>query len=166
MQLFGGSEKAKRSVSEAGIPMDAVEFLKEQHREVDELFKQIEESGERAFKRKEGLFAELAEKLTVHAKLEEGIFYPAAKEADEALVLEAFEEHANVKAMIRKLQKTDGADETFDAKIKVLKELVKHHVKEEENELFPKCKEALGEEKLEALGVKMKSKFATLSAAN
>lgn len=152
------------TTSQATGSVDAVELLESQHREVDALFKEIEAAGDRATKKKEKLFATIAEKLTMHAKLEESIFYPAAKEADNDLVLEAFEEHANVKAMIRKLQKTGGDDETFDAKITVLKELVKHHVKEEETELFPKCRKALGEEALLELGANMQDKWERLEA--
>jgi hemerythrin superfamily protein len=138
---------------------DAISFLTAQHREVDALFAEIEGAGDRAVKTKEKLFAKIAEKLTLHTKIEESIFYPAAKAADDDLVLEALEEHDNVKAMLRKLKKTEGGDETFDAKITVLKELVKHHVKEEEQELFPKCREALGEDALQELGEELQAKF-------
>lgn len=158
------SRKLKNQDVEDNV--NAVELLKEQHREVDALFAEIEAAGERAGKKKNALFEKIAEKLTMHTKLEESIFYPAAKEADEDLVLEAFEEHDNVKTMIRKLQRTTVGDETFDAKISVLKELVKHHVKEEEEELFPRCEEALGEEQLLALGEKMQAKMTRLEAAN
>jgi len=154
--------KATAHVTHEGV--EAIDFLKSQHREVEALFKEIEDAGERATKKKEKLFATLAEKLTVHTKLEESIFYPAAEEADDDLVLEAFEEHANVKAMIRKIRRISADDETFMAKITVLKELVRHHVKEEEEELFPKCKKTLGDEVLQDLGAEMKAKFERLQS--
>ena len=144
--------------------VNAIALLKSQHREVEALFGELEDAGARAVKKKKKLFESVAEKLTLHTKLEESIFYPEAKEADEDLVLESLEEHANVKSMIRKLQRTEADDETFDAKISVLKELVQHHVSEEENELFPKCQEALGTEALEELGKKMKNKQTHLEA--
>ena len=145
-------------------PISATVYLSGQHREVEALFEEIEKAGDRAAKKKEKIFAMIADKLTAHAKIEELIFYPAAKEADEDLVLEAAEEHANVKAMIRKLQRTEGSDETFDAKVKVLKELVSHHVKEEEQELFPKCRSALGDEALLEIGAKLQTKFEQLES--
>src|SRR5690348_16315686 len=90
---------------------DALSFLKKQHREVEQLFEEIENSGERATKTKERLFEKIAQKLALHTKIEETIFYPAAKEADEDLVLEAYEEDDNVKAMIRKLKRVEEGDE-------------------------------------------------------
>jgi hemerythrin-like domain-containing protein len=143
---------------------DAVELLKSQHLEVEALFKQIDELGDRAVKTKESLYAQIREKVVLHTKLEEGIFYPAAKEADKDMVLESLEEHAGVKAMLRKLDRTDGDDETFDAKITVLKELIQHHVKEEEEELFPNCQKALGQEALAELGAKMQEKADKLAS--
>lgn len=158
-----GKSKAAKTETNAA-PVSAIVYLSSQHREVEALFDEIEKAGDRAAKKKEKIFAMIADKLTVHAKIEELIFYPAAKEADEDLVLEAAEEHANVKAMIRKLQRTEGSDETFDAKVKVLKELVGHHVKEEEQELFPKCRGALGDEALLELGAKLQAKFEQLES--
>jgi hemerythrin-like domain-containing protein len=157
----------KSKVAEfADSGVDAIVLLKEQHREVEALFEQIENAGEKAHKKKTQLFGEIADKITKHTKIEEAIFYPAAEEADEDLVLEAHEEHDNVKAMIRKIQRTKASDETFDAKIKTLKELVKHHVKEEEEQLFPKCVKALGQEALEELGGEMQEKYDALQKAH
>lgn len=146
--------------------VDAIALLKSQHREVEALFAEIEKAGDRAIKSKEKLLASIQEKLEMHTKIEDLIFYPAAKEADEDLVLEAEEEHDNVKAMLRKLDKTAADDETFDAKMTVLKELVNHHVKEEENELFPKCKKLFGDDELQELGAKMQAKMEKLERAN
>lgn len=136
----------------AGAP-DAIEILTSQHREVDALFEELEKAGDRAHKTKQKLAQKIAEKLTAHARLEEKHFYPAAKEADEALVAEAAEEHFGVKNMLQRLAKAKPGSEEFDARVTVLKELVEHHVKEEEQDLFPKCREALGAEKLTAMGI-------------
>lgn len=134
---------------------DAIELLEAQHREVEGLFGEIEAAGKRAFLTKKKLFETLNEKLSLHMKLEESILYPVAKKIDDDAVLEAAEEHANVKAMLRKLSGIEASDETFDAKIKVLKELIQHHVKEEETKLFPECKKALAEKELTILAQKM-----------
>ncbi|HET9393629.1 MAG TPA: hemerythrin domain-containing protein [Candidatus Rubrimentiphilum sp.] len=96
----------------------------------------------------------------MHSKIEETIFYPALKQKaksekdDDATeeVLEAFEEHANVKSMIEKLEATGAADETYNAKLEVLSELIKHHVHEEEHEMFKEASELMDESELEELG--------------
>ena len=134
---------------------DAIEFLMAQHREVEGIFGDIEAAGDKAFLNKKKLFDTLNEKLTLHMKLEETIFYPVAKKVDEDAVVEASDEHANIKAMLRKLSGIEASDETFKNKIKVLKELVEHHVDEEETELFPACKKSMGEKEMTVLGRKM-----------
>ncbi len=156
--------RVSESIEEGAV--NAVDFLKSQHREVEALFAEMEEAGERATKRKENLFAAIAEKLTMHTKVEEAIFYPAVKKIEPDLVLEANEEHANIKTMIRKLQRIDANDETFRAKVTVLKEQVEHHVKEEEECLLPKCQSVLGATLLEELGAKMQAKFEQLQRLN
>jgi hemerythrin superfamily protein len=134
--------------------MDAIELLKSQHREVEKLFAQIERSSSAGAKGK--VFATIADKLAVHAAIEEHQFYPAVKaRRTEDILLEALEEHLGIKRVLADLLETDAADETFDAKIKVLKEQVEHHAKEEEEDLFPKVKKVLGKEDLEALAQNM-----------
>ncbi|HVV87096.1 MAG TPA: hemerythrin domain-containing protein [Kofleriaceae bacterium] len=142
--------------------MDALTLLKEQHDEVDELFAKLEktdDSGEKA-----ELFAELADKLAAHAKIEEVHFYPAvlaAKTKD--LVIESTEEHLAIKRVLADLLEMDVDDEHFDAKLKVMKEEVTHHAREEEEgELFPKVKKLLDSDTLEALGGEMTSMFEEL----
>lgn len=134
---------------------EAIALLMEQHREVESLFAEIEGSGAKAYQSKKKLYETLSEKLQLHMKLEEKIFYPVAKEIDDDAILEALEEHQNVKTMLRKISSIEASDETFGAKIKVLKELVEHHVKEEEEELFPECEKAIAEEELAILGQQM-----------
>src|SRR4051794_34701004 len=110
--------------------MSAIDMLESQHREVEDLFKQYENA--KGPKAKENLFFQIADKLAVHAAIEEKHFYPAAKSKEtEDLVIEAAEEHLSVKRLIADLLKLDTKDETFDAKVKVLQEQVDHHVEEE-----------------------------------
>lgn len=142
--------------------MNAIELLKSQHREVETLFKQLEDLGEGAAAEKKEIFATIALKLSVHAAIEEKIFYPEGEAVDEDTTLEAYEEHDVVKALLSKISKTRPTDKTFMAKVTVLKEVVEHHVEEEENEYFPECEKELGAEKLEALGEKLAAATARL----
>ena len=142
--------------------MNAITFLEKQHRTVEDLFEQIEKAdGNRRQQR--SLFNELAENIENHAKIEEKIFYPAGREADEDVTLEAYEEHSLVRAMIRKIKKTKTTDETFMAKVTVLKELIEHHVEEEEGEYFPECEKTLGAERLNELGEELLAAYAKLA---
>ena len=133
--------------------MDAITLLKNDHRKVEKIFSQIEKgNGNR-----QQLFTELATELTVHAEIEEKLFYPAVKDAEPThdLVLEAFEEHKQMKMVLADLEKADKGTEHWLAGLKVLMEDVQHHVGEEENELFPKVKKVLPNQELEDLGTRM-----------
>lgn len=129
--------------------MNPFTLLKEDHKKVKDLFKKYEELGDRAFVQKEELCGKICSELELHTQVEEDIFYPAIKaaadEKGQELIAEAFEEHAVVKKLIEELGATDPAHEEYDAKMKVMRENVEHHIKEEEGELFPKAKEALGD---------------------
>jgi hemerythrin superfamily protein len=129
---------------------DVVELLTAQHTEVDELFAAIEKGeGNRS-----ALFTELADKLAAHAAAEEKVFYPAIMEKDtQSQLREAVEEHLAIKRVLADLIAIDVNDETFLAKLKVLKEEVAHHAhKEEEDKLFPKVKSMLNADERAALG--------------
>ncbi len=144
--------------------MSAIDLLESQHREVEQLFSQLEKS--RAANRKAALFAELADKLAVHAAIEEHHFYPAVKEKrTEDILLEAVEEHLGIKRVLADLLKTAPEDDTFDAKVKVLKEEVEHHVGEEEDDLFPKVKKILSQQEFDALEQQMVAEQEELEAA-
>jgi len=144
---------------------DAIEMLKEQHREVETLFKTFEELGENAAKRKQAVFEKIADALAMHATIEEKHFYPAVKaKRTEDILLEALEEHLGIKRVIADLLKIDSSDETFDAKVKVLKEQVEHHVEEEESDLFPKAKKVLGKPELTAIAATMQETMKRLMA--
>jgi hemerythrin-like domain-containing protein len=135
--------------------MNAIKLLMEQHREVEQLFEKLEQGGP-AGKAKQQIFEELADALAVHTAIEEKLFYPATKTArTEDLLLEAVEEHLGAKRLLADMLDADVEEPAFDAKIKVLKEQVEHHVKEEEVELFPKVSELFSEQSLEELGVRL-----------
>jgi hypothetical protein len=118
---------------------DATTLLRDDHKLVSELFKQYEKASN-ATKKK--LVAQICLELSVHAQVEEEIFYPAVKKAmkDHVLVPEATVEHATLKSLIAQVEGIEPDGEMFDAKIKVLSEYVEHHVKEEQDEMFPKAK--------------------------
>ena len=136
--------------------MDAITLLKNDHRQVEKLFKEIEKGdGNR-----EKLFKELKNELDVHAQIEEQLFYPAVRDAKQTheIVLESFEEHKQVKMVLMDLEKADKNTEHWLAGLKVLMEDVQHHVGEEENELFPKVKDkVLSKEQLDDLGKRMEA---------
>ncbi|HZU81329.1 MAG TPA: hemerythrin domain-containing protein [Polyangiaceae bacterium] len=143
--------------------MNAIDLLEQQHREVEDLFEQIEEADDSDDK--QALFDELADALAIHATIEERHFYPAAfRDATEDLLRESLEEHLAVKRETADMMQLDIDDEQFDAKCEVLKEMVQHHVKEEENELFPKTRRLLGTRTLEQIGEAMENTVAELEA--
>ena len=133
--------------------LDAIDLLEAQHREMEDLFERLENaSGDR----KQRVFTEIADKLAIHATIEERDFYPTVKaKRTEAILLESLEEHLGIKRVLADLLAIDVADETFDAKAKVLKEQVEHHVEEEEADLFPKVRKILDDETLIALAQQM-----------
>ena len=121
-------------------PKDAIALLKADHEAVSELFADFEKT--RTSAKKKALVAEICTALSVHAQIEEEIFYPAFKAAlkDKELVPEATVEHTGVKDLIAQLEGAEPDGEMYDAKVKVLSEYVKHHVKEEQTEMFVKAK--------------------------
>jgi hemerythrin superfamily protein len=122
------------------VHKEATAMLRADHKLVSELFEQYEKS--RSPARKKELVAQICKELTVHAQVEEEIFYPAVKAAlkDHELIPEASVEHATLKDLIAQVEGLEPDGEMFDAKIKVMSEYVKHHVKEEQNEIFPKAR--------------------------
>jgi hemerythrin superfamily protein len=140
--------------------MNALDLLKTQHREVEHLFEEYEKLGEKDVEMKETLFVEIADALAAHASIEERFFYPSVKAEDtEELLHESLEEHLGAKRLIADLLELQGGDDAFDAKMKVLKEQVEHHVEEEEGELFPKVKKMMEEDSLESLGAIMEQEY-------
>jgi hemerythrin superfamily protein len=137
------------------VQTGATDLLKTQHRKVEATFKKLE--GGRA--KPEPLLDELAHDLTAHMKIEQDIFYPAVREIDEDLVLESFEEHSLAEIALKRLLATSPDDPTFVPKVTTLKELILHHVEEEESDLLPKVEKKLGKEKNVELGARMKQLF-------
>ncbi len=139
---------------------DAIALLKEDHRTVEELFSQFEKASGDG--RKAKMARQICLELSVHAKIEEEIFYPACDgKIEDDLLKEAYVEHDGAKVLIAEITGSEGADdEFFDAKVKVLQEQIEHHVEEEENELFKKADGALSDEEIEALGGRMEAEKA------
>lgn len=140
--------------------VSALDLLEEDHQQVDGFFDEyetLEDVGE-----KERMALKICLALTVHAQIEEEIFYPAAREAIERaeLIDEAIVEHASAKQLIAEIEEMDANDELYDAKVRVLGEQVRHHIEEEEDELFPQIESS--ELDLEALGKKMAERKAAL----
>ncbi|MFB9253594.1 hemerythrin domain-containing protein [Sphaerisporangium melleum] len=138
--------------------MDAIVLLKDDHKTVEKLFKQFEKAGDDAYKEKRQIVDQIIHELTTHAYIEEEIFYPMARQdvpATEDHVLESVEEHHVVVWMLSELKDLDPKDERFDAKVTVLMENVRHHVEEEEQEWFPKVREAMGRNELQEVGERM-----------
>lgn len=135
--------------------MDAITMLKQDHRTVESLFKRFEKAGDRAFSLKRAIVDGIIEDLSKHAAIEEELFYPVTRAmvpGVEDIVLESIEEHHIVKWVLSELQHMDSHEESFDAKVTVLIENVRHHVKEEEIDYFPKVRRELGRKALSELG--------------
>jgi hemerythrin superfamily protein len=144
--------------------MNALELLKQQHDEVEELIGKIEKTDDRDEKR--DLFTQLADNLAAHAAMEEKLFYPAvlAKQTEEIL-RESTEEHLQIKRVLADMLELDVDDDQFDAKLSVMKEEIEHHAREEEEkELFPKVKKLMSKGDLEGLGDEMEVLFDSLLA--
>ena len=139
--------------------MNAIDLLTSQHREVEGLFEQIEETEDP--EEKFNFVQDIADAFGAHASIEEQIFYPAAyqKKTKETLE-EAVEEHLSAKRLVADLLEMSPEDQNFEAKIKVLKEQIEHHVKEEEGTLFPEVRAEMSPEMLETLGGQMEAMFA------
>jgi hemerythrin superfamily protein len=142
--------------------MDAIQLLKDDHKKVEKIFSEMERKENR-----QKLFPELDRELSIHAEIEEKVFYPAAKEAERTrdLVLESIEEHKQIKLVLADLEQTDMSTDEWGAALKVLEEDVMHHVGEEENDLFPKVKKILSRDQLEDLGTRMEELKMQLMAA-
>src|SRR6202045_2290956 len=132
----------RKKETQAASP-SAIDLLEQDHREVEEWFDEYDE-----LKDDDDRKAELAQKiclaLKVHAQIEEEIFYPQARAAtnDNDLIDEAVVEHATVKNLIGEIEAMEVGEELYDAKMRVLGEMVKHHIREEEEELFPELEAA------------------------
>jgi hemerythrin superfamily protein len=174
----GGPRKAARSAKKAAAPLtkaaaaakrtasrrsagpspghpDAIRVLTDDHRKVEDLFVRFEKTGDRAHKQRQDLVQRMIEALSVHASIEEEIFYPETRRlvADSTgEVLEALEEHHLVKLTLAELETMDPSHERYAAKVTVLIENVRHHVKEEEEQLFPTVRASVDQGHLREIG--------------
>jgi len=140
--------------------MSAIDLLEQDHREVESYFDEFEDLDDEAAK--EELAQKICMALTVHAQIEEEIFYPQARKAtkDDDLLDEAIVEHAGAKKLIAEIEEMEPGEELFDAKVKVLGEMIRHHVEEEEQELFPEVEDSGMD--LQAVGAQMAKRKAEL----
>lgn len=130
----------KSTAKTSAKSVDAIKLLRDDHKRVTALFEEYEAA--RSTKKKKELVGKICTELTVHAQIEEEIFYPSVKKAlkDKELVPEAKVEHDTLRSLIAQVEGNEPDGEMFDAKIQVMSEYVKHHVKEEQNEMFTKAK--------------------------
>ena len=153
----GKSRKSSGGKSSSGKQMNALTLLTQDHKLVQELFDKFEKT--RSEEKKAELAVQIVSELKVHAQIEEEIFYPAAREAikDTDLLDEATVEHQSAKDLIAQIEGEGPEGELFEAKVKVLGEYIKHHVKEEQNELFPEVRKAKNLD-LNALGEQLQAR--------
>ncbi len=149
---------------------NAITLLKEDHDKVKDLLTQLKETTNRGVKTRQELVEKIVLELTIHTKIEEDVFYPAFQAAAEkvdqrVMIAEANEEHRVVDFEMPRLQKADPSTDEFTGHAKVLKELVEHHIEEEEKEMFPMAKKLLSKEELEELGAAMEAEKKKLMAS-
>lgn len=135
--------------------MNIIELLKEDHKKVAELFAKVEAT--ESEKQHLQLFENIKTELETHTQIEETLFYPVLEQYEDLkdMVLEAFEEHKQVKTLLREISVLVEGSEKLDAKLKVMGENVEHHVGEEEDEMFPKVEKLIERQELERLGEEM-----------
>lgn len=135
--------------------MDAITLLRNDHKTVETLFKRFEKAGDQAYTQKRAIVERIIEELSIHAAIEEQVFYPvtrAAVPATREIALESLEEHHIVKWVLSELEDLDPKSERFNAKVTVLIENVRHHVEEEQTVYFPKVRDAMTRAELNDLG--------------
>jgi hemerythrin superfamily protein len=142
-------------------------MLKADHATVKRLLRELDESGERAVKQRERLLADIEREVKIHSQLEEELFYPTFKKCAEDseaedLFYEATEEHHVVDMVLPELKSTSTKAPEFAAKSKVLRELIEHHIREEESQMFRQARDLMSDEQLRALGDAMQARKQTL----
>ena len=150
------TKSASRRSNSSG--MDALSLLKRDHQKVRGLLKRLESRPD------EDLFEQIQSELKVHTQSEEEIFYPAYRDAvegkqqQEKLYYEALEEHHVVDMVLPEIQSSSEESPEFAAKAKVLRDLVEHHIEEEEKDMFPKAQRAMGREELRDVGMRLQER--------
>jgi len=142
--------------------MNAIDLLQADHERVKGILTQLSESTDRGIKKRTELLAKLEMEIAIHTRLEEEILYPAYRKAggkeQEVMYHEAKEEHRTVDSLVLPdLKVTDPSTPEFAGRVKVVKELLEHHIEEEETEMFPQAKKLLGKATLEELGAQMEA---------
>jgi hemerythrin superfamily protein len=137
--------------------MDVLELLKQDHKNVKELFEQGRQTEDKQQQKK--VFKQIKTELETHTRIEESIFYPAMAEHDKLtdMVLEFLEEHRQVKTLLREMSRLSPGSEKFKPKFKVLMDDVVHHAEEEEGKMFPKIREVINDAKLQQLGEELEA---------
>src|ERR1700712_3556321 len=156
-------KKTTRSTTSRSTKKDAIKLLIEDHNKVKKMFKEFEKLSKKNDEEgKEELATQICKELTVHAQLEEEIFYPAVREGidDDDLMNEAMVEHAEAKGLIAQIQSMSASDDIYDATVTVLGENINHHIEEEQKEMFPKVQKLNLD--LEELGLEMIERKAVL----
>ena len=150
--------------------MDAIQVLKKDHKEVKALLKEFAHLRGRAGQKQQPVVTQICQALTVHAQIEEEVVYPVLKalrsQDIKDLVREAAEEHQVAKTLIGELTTLSPANEQYEAKVTVLGEYVQHHMKEEEQELFPKAQKHLSAKRLAELGERVAARKQALGEAD
>lgn len=148
--------------------MDAISLLKEDHDRVKKLLIELDSTTERGVKTRDELFTKIRHELQVHEAIEEEIFYPALKEHPKTkeLVLEAYEEHNVVNMIMQEIEDVPYDDETWGAKLTVMKENLEHHIDEEESEMFKQARRVFDKNELGELGDRMQARKEELMAAS
>ncbi|GJH17537.1 hemerythrin domain-containing protein [Caballeronia novacaledonica] len=158
--------QATTATSHPAQTQDAIELLMDDHRAVEKLFDAFEKAKDDDVEAKSALVRRACEELTVHAMIEEELLYPAAQdvldESDRPDVEEAYVEHYLVKVLIDKFTTLKAGEPGFDATFKVMREMVQHHIEEEETDLFPKLRKSGAD--LNALGEKLMQRKEELEA--
>ena len=147
---------------------DAIALLIEDHKNVRQLLKRLEATTGRSTEQREQLLSRIENEVRMHTTIEEEIFYPAYRDAvrsrnDKVLYFEALEEHHVVDMVMPEIKSTETDADEFGAKAKVLKDLIEYHVEEEETEMFPKARKAMGAMRLKQLGQEMEERKHELS---
>jgi hemerythrin superfamily protein len=141
--------------------MDAISLLKQDHKTVNDLFDEYEKTSDRSAKNRQSLANKISEELVRHMHIEERLFYPMAHERldqdDKWHVIESLEEHHVVKLCLDEISRLKPDSDRYDAKVKVIKDVVLHHVESEEKEIFPLVQKKVGADELEQLGEQLSS---------
>ena len=148
---------------------NAITMLKSDHATLKRLLRELAGTSERAVKQRETLVQQIEREVKMHAQVEEEVFYPAFKAAargtdNEDLFYEAAEEHHVVDMVLPALKSANPKSKEFSAKAKVLKELIEHHIKEEETQMFQKARQLFGDEELRELGDMMQARKDSVEA--